>query len=474
LSKLVVLDQPVIERVLDEAFALLRGHGVRVDDAEARDLLASAGAHLDADIVRVAEPMVRRALATTPRTFTLHARDGQPAVQYGGEAVHFDPGSSALHVLDGDTQRIRPARTHDLERIVRVTEVLPSYAAQSTAVVCEDVPPDRADFHRLHVVLRGSAKPIITGAFTLSNTKVMLDLLRVDLGGPARLVEQPRAVFDVCPSPPMHWTEFAAGSLLLLGRAGVPVEIISMPLAGGTGPVTLLGVLAQHAAETLAGITLHQLAAPGAPAVWGGAATLMDMSTGLAPIGAMETALLAAGYSQVGKALGLPTHAYLGATDAKLVDAQAGLEGGMTALVGALAGINMISGAGLLDSLAAFSLEKLVLDAEVIGMIRRLEAGFVQYGDTLATQAFAEAALIPWFRPSLPGFGGDAARAPARAPPAIRRDRTAAARGVGGGGANRCIPAGARPRSRIGGEIHAPNGGRGGGAGVGTDYDKLG
>jgi trimethylamine--corrinoid protein Co-methyltransferase len=99
----------------------------------------------------------------------------------------------------------------------------------------------------------------------------------------------------------------------------------------------------------------------------------------------METAMIDSSYAQIGKALGLPTHAYLSATEAKLPDMQAGLESGMGALVGALSGINMISGAGMLDSLLCQSPEKLVIDAESIAMAKRMLAGMQIHTDTLAT-----------------------------------------------------------------------------------------
>jgi trimethylamine--corrinoid protein Co-methyltransferase len=105
-------------------------------------------------------------------------------------------------------------------------------------------------------------------------------------------------------------------------------------------------------------------------------------------MGAIETAMIDASYAQVGKSLGLPTHAYLGASDAKLVDAQAGLESGMTALIGALAGINMISGAGMLDFLACQSTEKLVVDAEAIAMVKRFLQGMHIHTETLALAMF--------------------------------------------------------------------------------------
>jgi trimethylamine--corrinoid protein Co-methyltransferase len=164
--------------------------------------------------------------------------------------------------------------------------------------------------------------------------------------------------------------------------------MVSMPLAGAAAPVTLLGAITQHAAECLSGITIHQLAQPGAPIVWGGAPAIFDMRKGTTPMGAIETAMIDSAYAQVGKSLNLPTHTYLGASDAKVVDAQAGLESGMTALVGALSGINMISGAGMLDFLACQSPEKLVIDAEGIAMVKRLLAGIEPRTKTLATEMF--------------------------------------------------------------------------------------
>ena len=170
-----------------------------------------------------------------------------------------------------------------------------------------------------------------------------------------------------------------------------------MPLAGATAPVTLAGSVVQHAAESLAGIVIHQSAAPGASIVWGGAPAIFDMRNGTTPMGAVETAMLDAAYAQVGKSLGLPTHGYLCSSDSKIVDAQAGLESGITALIGAQAGINLISGAGMLDFLNCFSLEKLVIDAEAIGMAQRLLEGIGTPTDTLATEAFAKAGLAGEF-----------------------------------------------------------------------------
>jgi trimethylamine--corrinoid protein Co-methyltransferase len=298
-----------------------------------------------------------------------------------------------VQVLDPDTLEARSSETRDLVRLIQVTESLPQFAAQSTAVVCNDAPSVIGDLYRLLVVLQHSDKPVVTGSFSAAGLQGMIDLLAADSGSRDNLRKKPRAVFDVCPSPPLNWSEFGSHNLLDLARAGVPAEIVSMPLAGGTAPVTLAGSVTQHAAETLAGITLHQLAGPGSPIVWGGAPALFDMLTGGAPMGAVETAMLNMACAEVGKHLGLPTHGYLVATDSKFVDAQAGAESARSAILGALTGINMISGAGMLESLACHSVEKLVMDAESIASAYRLLRGVEMRAETLATAMFAQTGL---------------------------------------------------------------------------------
>jgi len=390
---LELLDDELVRRILDEAMDLIATTGVRVLAPEAMALLASAGARVEGDVARIPAPLAERALASAPREFSLYDRKGNATVRYAGDAVHFDPGSCGVNVLDPQTLEHRSSLSTDLVRIVQVAEMLPQFAAQSTAVICDDVPKEIGDLYRLFLVLLHSEKPIVTGGFSVRGTRTMIRMLAAESGGPEALRARPRAVFDVCPSPPLRWTEFAAQNLIDLARAWVPVQLVSMPLAGAAAPVTLLGSLVQHAAETIGGMVLHQLAQPGAPVVWGGAPAIMDMRTATTPMGAMETAMLDIGYAQVGKHLGLPTHAYMGASDSKVVDAQAGLESGVTALLGALAGINMISGAGMLDFLACFSVEKLVVDAEAIGMAQRLLAGIQVRTEPLVTEAFARLGL---------------------------------------------------------------------------------
>lgn len=384
------LSPDIIQRVFDEAYQLLLNPGVKVQLEEARQLLGDNGAQVDEanQVVHIPESVARKALSTVPREFCLYNQAGEPSVYYGGNAVQFDPGSSGVHIFDPQTFEHKSSFTKDLVRVVKVAEMLPQYDAQSTAIVCNEVPKEIGDMYRLYLVLLHSTKPIVTGAFSTTTGQTMYDMLAIYAGGRQALAERPRAVFDVCPTPPLIWSKFGSQNLIDLARAGVPAQIVSMPLAGAGAPVTILGSIVQHAAECISGIAIHQFAKAGSPIVWGGAPAIFDMRQGTTPMGAVETAMIDAGYAQVGKTIGMPTHTYLGASDAKIVDAQAGLESGVSAVLGALAGINMISGAGMLDFLACISPEKLVVDAEAIGMAKRLVQGIQVQTDTLATAMF--------------------------------------------------------------------------------------
>jgi trimethylamine--corrinoid protein Co-methyltransferase len=146
-------------------------------------------------------------------------------------------------------------------------------------------------------------------------------------------------------------------------------------MAGATAPVTIAGAVVQHTAECLSGVAICQLAAEGAPIVWGGSPAVFDMREGTTPMGAVGTWMINASYTEVGKALGLPTHVYLGMSDAKIVDTQCGLESAGSTLVAALAAANMVTGAGMIDFESCHSFEKLIIDAEIIGIAKRLIAG---------------------------------------------------------------------------------------------------
>jgi len=386
--RLKFLNHETIERVVAEAYDLLNDPGVRVHSDRALRLLAEHGADVDfeAQVACIPADLARQAVETAPSSFHLYDADGNPVVHYGGDDVQFDPGSAAIEILDHGAIHSRAPVTADCVRFVKLADGLDALDAVATSLVCADVPRGIADLYRLYLVLLHTGKPVVTGAFAVETWEVMKDMLVAVVGGEESLAEKPRAVFDVCPSPPLLWSEITCENLMDCARYWIPAELVSMPLTGATGPATLLGAVVQHAAECLSGVTIHQLVNPGAPIVWGGSPAAFDMRTGTTPMGAIETMMIDCSYAEVGKYLGLPTHAYLGMSDSKVVDGQCGFESGIGAVLGALAGVNMISGPGMLDFESCFSLEKLVIDAEIVGMAKRLVAGMVERETPLALE----------------------------------------------------------------------------------------
>jgi len=377
---LQMLTPEAVERVIEEALVTLQRVGVLVEHEAARTLLQDAGAQPDSAAgspprLLLDEPLVRQALQTVPHVITLYDRQGERPLSLGGDSVCFDPGSAALHVLDPLTRRRRQVRVQDCVNLAWVTEACGNIGAQSTGLVPSDVPHHLADRYRLYLALQNSRKPVVTGTFVKEAFSEMRDMLVAVRGTEQALRDRPLAIFDCCPTPPLKWSDLTCQALMDSARAGIPAQLVSMPMAGATSPVTLREVVVQHTAENLCGVVIHQLTAAGAPIIHGGSPSALDMRHGTTPMGAIETQMVEVACAQVGKRLGLPTHAYMALSDAKGVDWQAGLESGVGAVLAALGGINMVSGPGMLDFEICQSLEKLVLDNEACGMALRLVRG---------------------------------------------------------------------------------------------------
>jgi trimethylamine--corrinoid protein Co-methyltransferase len=388
--KMELLSRAFIEQIVDEALTLLERHGVLVENAEALGLLAGAGADVDlgSEQARIGRKLVQDCLATTPSVITLYDRAGGRAFTVGGDEVHFDPGSAAVTLLDHGTQSERKAATADLVDFYKLVETLEHMHFQSTGLIAFDVPAAVADGYRLYLGLGLSEKPFVTGTFRVEGFRPMMDMLAAVRGGESALKAKPMAIFDACPSPPLKWSNLTTQSLIDAARAGIPSELIGMGMTGATSPITIAGTLVQHVAENLSGLVIGQLARPGAPIIFGGSPSSFDMRKGTTPMGAMETMMIDAAYAQIGKSLDLPTHAYMALSDAKVNDPQAGFETALGAVLAALAGVNVISGPGMLDFESCQSLEKLVIDDGICAMAYRLIEGIAQRDDPIALGAF--------------------------------------------------------------------------------------
>jgi len=377
-------DSSTRNKIVAEALEILEKIGVFVENDEAVDLLSGAGARVEGERVFIPSYLVEKALGTAPPRILVYDRGGGVAMDIGEDRIHFNPGSAALRIFDPETGDARAADTSDVVRFATLIDALPNYAAQSTGLIPSDVPEEIADRYRLYLALTSCSKPVVTGTFKVEAFRVMHEMLSAVAGNAEALREKPLAIFDCCPSPPLMWSDLTCQALIDCARTGLPAELVSMPLTGATSPVTLAGAVTQHCAENLSGITIHQLARPGSPIIYGGSPACFDMRKGTTPMGAVETMMIDGAYAEIGKHLGVPVHAYMGLSDSKPVDYQAGMESAMGAVLAAVSGVNNISGPGMLDFESCQSLEKLVLDHEICGMALRLTEGIELRDDPIA------------------------------------------------------------------------------------------
>ena len=382
--KIGIMEEELKEKVFTEALDVLEEIGVFVENENAINLMRYRGFDVENQRVKIPRDMVKKALKTAPSSIPLYDREGNFVLDLEGDNICFDPGSAALNVLDPDTNEIRTAITKDFVDFTKVVEQLEHIHAQSTAIICSDVPTEIGDRYRLLIALIFSKKPIITGTFAKESFEIMKNMLVAVRGSEEELRRKPLAIFDACPSPPLKWSDLTCQSIIDCAKYGIPSEFVSMPMTGANAPVTILGAIVQHAAETLAGLVITQLVSPGAPIIWGGSPAAFDMRKGTTPMGSIDTMILDLGYVEIGKYLNLPTHAYLGMSDAKILDTQAGMESGMGALLAGIKGVNMISGAGMIDFETTQSIQKVVIDNQLCGMIYKFNKGIIQRDEPIA------------------------------------------------------------------------------------------
>lgn len=390
--KLSFLDKDLIVKIVDDAYKTLETQGIDLHHDLLRDKLAGLGCRVDSKTKKVwiKADLVKKCIASCPREVKLWNIAGTAYKGLGGDAVHFTPGSTAIKILEAGTSKIRLSKIADVLRLCKLVEGLEYIDYSSSALVPYDVPEKIGDSIRLYALLKLTTKPIVTGAFSIAGFDVMTDLQLAVRGTREALKAKPFALFSACPTSPLKWSDVTSDNTMKCAELGIPVEFISMPLAGLVAPVTMVGSLVQHTAETLSGVVISQISCPGAPILYGGSPATFDMQTMSARIASLETQITDCAYAEIGKYLGLPTQAYISLSDSRDLDAQAGFESGTGAYLAALTGINSISGPGMLYFESCLSLEKLAFDNEICGMAQRLIKAIEPMDDLPAGPLFDE------------------------------------------------------------------------------------
>jgi trimethylamine--corrinoid protein Co-methyltransferase len=382
------LSQQDVDQIHATSMRLLETVGVDFPYDAALSVFQKHGARCDGHRVYLTERQIVDALASAPKQFALRARHAERSVTIGGGSPVFAPGYGAPFLVDAQVGKRAPTM-EDYGKLVRLAQSLPNQDLSGYLLVEPgDVPASRAHLLMLQAHMLHSDKPFIGSAAGRVGAQHTFDMARILYGGD--LGDQPVTICLVNSLSPLGYSTEMLEALVAYATARQPMVIAALMMAGSTGPVTLAGVLATQNAELLAGVALSQMISPGTPVVYGSTSTNIDMKSGALAIGSPELSQMIMSHAQLARHYGLPCRSGGALTDASYPDAQAGFESMMSLMTTVSSGVDFVLHAGgILSSYLAFSYEKLVLDDEMCGMVRRLSQGISVTPDTLAFDLIA-------------------------------------------------------------------------------------
>jgi len=375
-----------VRRIHEAALHILERTGVQVDEPEALRIFEDAGASVDRGCVRLSAMMVEDAVRAAPSRILLAGRDPKWDLVLEGTRVHIGTGGAALTILDLESEELRPAVIQDVAELARLVDALDNIHFYLVPVYPTDMHKENVDLQTYFTSLSNTTKHVQAGVYSIAGIRDTVEMCRQIAGGPDAFRERPIVSFITSwmVSPLKFATEVTA-LLIETCRQGVPVVLSAAPMAGSTAPATLAGMLAQLTAEQLAGLTLTQLVAPGAPVLLGPIPAVADMQSCRYLGGSAEFGLTNAAMAQMAQFYNLPIYNSAGMTDSKTPDIQAGFEKAMSVALAALAGSNFIHhAAGMLENMNTVAAEQFVIDNEILGMAMRVVAGIEVNDETLA------------------------------------------------------------------------------------------
>jgi len=382
------LSRDEIEQIHKTSMRTMEEVGVQFPHEEALAVFERHGFKTDDEKVFFEEQQVMDALASVPEQFTIHAPDPDKNVVVGNGSPVFAPGYGAPFLVDYEVGKREPTMD-DYEDLVRLADALPNQDMSGHLLVePADVASGTAHLLMLKAHMLHSDKPFIGSAEGEVGARHTMEMAEILFG--EEIGDRPVTVALINSLSPLGYSDEMLRALMVYAEHRQPVVIAALAMAGSTGPITLAGLLAMQSAELLAGVVLTQLVNPGTPVFYGSTSTNIDMKTGALAIGSPELALMISGHAQLARYYDLPTRSGGALADASFPDAQAGFESMSALLTTVNSGVDFVLHAGgILSSYLAFSPEKLVLDDEMCGMMRRYEEGIEVTPDTLAYDVIA-------------------------------------------------------------------------------------
>ncbi len=365
--------------------------GIFLDEPKALETFKQAGAdiNLKSKIVRIPPYLVDEGVKRIPTDFILGARNKQFDLHIKKGKVFTRPGSGYTHIIDVDTGQFRMGTIKDTEDSTRLIDALDNISYCTTNILPSDVPSQITDVYAVKIALENTEKHLFISPLTYENFTSCVKMafsVRKD----EEFRKRPLISFIAATTSPLMMVKEVTRQIMDCAKYKIPVMLDSSPMPGATGPITLIGSLVLQNAEDLALNTLIQLISPNSPVIYGPRCAPLDMRTGFPSWGSAETALLSAAGVQIAHYYGMPTDTHGPTTNSKILDEQAGYEKSLCALLPALAGSEIVSGAGAMECLTTSSLEQLVIDNEFFGMMFRILKGITVDKESLAINVIEE------------------------------------------------------------------------------------
>ncbi len=379
-----------IRYVHQASLEILDEVGLLVRNEKARDRFAEHGARIDhaTEMVRIPPAVVEHYRALVPPTITLRGRDPAFDVTFPRELPVIGTASSAPDIIDPVSGMPRRATSDDIANIAHLVNQLPGFDLFSVSALANDAPGDQISLSRFYPALKNCLKPCRTSVYDIREAHQVLKLGELIAGSREAFRERPFINFGYCSIvSPLTMDFDSTETLMFFAENDITAYGTIAPMGGLSTPLSLPGMLTLMNAEWLAAATLAQMSRPGTAQIYNFLPVFADMRDGAYAPGAIEVGMMNSAVCQMARFYNVPAGGYLGLTNSKVADAQAGFEKGMSPLLGAASGVDFIVMGGLQDALMSFDYGQLAIDNEIALMIKRVREGF---GFTKASASLQE------------------------------------------------------------------------------------
>ena len=366
-------------------------NGIQVKSDAAREIFHGHGCRIEksSGLVKIPAHVAESAIQSVPSQFLLAGRTQTNDILIQNGRTYFTATSGSTSYIDPHSRRKRQPIQKDLTDCVRLMDATPEMDIVNRVLVPGDVNVESVALHQLAAVLCHSSKPAMCSSGNEAVINAAIEMAGTVAGGRKALKERPLMTVMASPISPLTLADECCDTIIAGVAAGLPVSIAVSAIGGASAPITMAGLLVVHNTDILAGIILAQLAAAGSPVLYSNYSGLLDMKSGLMSYGSPSVAVMNMAVSQMAGYYGIPWYGTGLAGDSHALDYQAALESSLTGLVAALAGANIVTGAGCTEGIMAFSPAKLLCDCQCIKMLKDITTPMAMTDDHLASQVIA-------------------------------------------------------------------------------------